>query len=83
LGIATVNLRMDRYEDLNGGPHHLVLNVTSQFLLKGSRSSPILAKSAAPSQSPDLLAHGFGGLRSRVRVTVPEFRTDRIVASCR
>jgi len=26
LGLATVNLRMDRYEDLNGRPQHLVLN---------------------------------------------------------
>jgi hypothetical protein len=73
----------DGYRDLDGGPHHPVFNVPSQFLSMGSKSSPILAKFAALSRSPDLLAHDSGGLRSRARVTVPGFRTDRIVASCR
>jgi hypothetical protein len=32
---------MDRYGGLDGGPHHLVLNATAQYLLTGSKSSPI------------------------------------------
>jgi len=83
LRIARVSLRMDGHGDRNDGPHHPVLNVTSQFLLMGSKSSPILAELAALSRSPDLLAHDSGGSRSRARVTVPGFRTDRIVASRR
>jgi hypothetical protein len=70
LRIARVSLRMDGHRDRNDGPHHLVLSVPSQFLLIGSKSSPILAKSAALSQSPDLLAHDSGAVQKLRKLTV-------------